>query len=59
MTSNFTRNIAPHVQAELELADKSRASGDPANEFHHLENAHIIGQESTYWHVNVHWQMLK
>lgn len=59
MTSVFTKNIAPHVQAEIEQAAQARANGDINAEFQHLENAHVIGQESTYWHVNVHWQMLK
>jgi len=26
--------------------------------FTHLENAHVIGQESTYWHVRVHFLMM-
>ncbi len=24
----------------------------------HLERAHVLGQESTYWHVHVHYLML-
>ncbi|MEX1668254.1 DUF3703 domain-containing protein [Zhongshania guokunii] len=59
MASNFTKKITPHVQAELKLAEHARTNSDIATEFSHLENAHVIGQESTYWHVNVHWQMLK
>jgi len=27
-------------------------------DFQHLENAHVLGQKSTYWHVKVHWLML-
>jgi len=59
MASNFTKKITPHVQAELKLAEHARTNSDIATEFSHLENAHVIGQESTYWHVYVHWQMLK
>lgn len=58
MIGEFTKNIAPHVQAELESAKQERVNGDHEAEFHHLENAHVIGQESTLWHVRVHWQML-
>jgi protein-S-isoprenylcysteine O-methyltransferase Ste14 len=56
--SQFTQNISPHVQAELLLATTSRERGDSDAEFKHLENAHILGQESTYWHVKVHVCML-
>ena len=56
--SRFTKNIAPYVQSELLLADKERARGDINAEFEHLEKAHILGQESTYWHVRVHTLML-
>jgi hypothetical protein len=59
MTSTFTKNIAPHVQAEITLAEQARTNSDIHAEFQHLENAHVIGQESTYWHVQVHWLMLK
>ena len=58
MTSKFAKNIEPFVKAELELANHARLHGDRANEFSHLENAHVIGQESTYWHVKVHYSML-
>lgn len=56
--SQFTQNIAPHVQAELLLATTARERGDSDAEFKHLENAHVLGQESTYWHVKVHVFML-
>ena len=50
--------MRPFVEAELELACEARFLGDHIIEFSHLENAHVIGQESTYWHVKVHWLML-
>lgn len=56
--ASFTHNIAPHVKAELALADAARKQRNPADEFKHLENAHVLGQESTRWHVTVHWRML-
>ena len=29
-----------------------------AQSFEHLENAHVLGQASTWWHVKVHFLML-
>ena len=58
MNSKFTTNIAPHVQAELLQANKARQQKKPQKEFSHLENAHVLGQASTYWHVNTHVLML-
>lgn len=58
MQSKFSRMIAPHVKAELDNARQARASGDPGREFTYLERAHVLGQESTYWHVKVHVLML-
>jgi hypothetical protein len=56
--SRFSKNITRFVLAELDLAIDARQSGDINNEFKHLENAHVLGQESTYWHVKVHMLML-
>lgn len=58
MYSRFSKNIARFVEAELLLAVQARKSGNLTAEFGHLENAHVIGQESTYWHVKVHVLML-
>jgi hypothetical protein len=46
------------VDTEIELASQARGGGNKNLEFQHLENAHVIGQESTYWHVKVHVLML-
>lgn len=59
MLSKFSKNVAPFVTAEIDMALKARRSGDAVLEFTHLENAHVIGQESTYWHVRVHFLMLQ
>lgn len=56
--SKFAKNIAPHVQAELAAARLARVQGSTNAEFRHLENAHVLGQSSTYWHVKVHLLML-
>jgi len=52
--SRFAKNIRPYVDAELRAA---RAGG--ADEFGHLERAHVLGQAATREHVRVHWQMLR
>ena len=58
MHRNFSRQIAPYVEAELANAKRANSAGDTRQEFSHLERAHVIGQESTYWHVKVHVLML-
>ena len=50
----FASNIRPFVDAELRAART-----DAANEFAHLERAHVLGQASTREHVRVHWRMLR
>lgn len=59
MLSKFSKNVAPFVSAEIELALEARKMGDISLEFSHYENAHVIGQESTFWHVKVHICMLQ
>lgn len=56
--SKFSKNIAPYVNEEIHKANESKISGDYSLAFAHLENAHVLGQESTYWHVKVHYLML-
>ena len=58
MFNKFSLNIAPFVKAELEHATNARQAGNSKLEFKRLENAHVLGQESTYWHVKVHILML-
>jgi len=57
--SRFARNIAPYVMGEVEKSTQAEANGDYRASFTHLENAHVLGQASTYWHVKVHWLMLR
>ena len=59
MFSKFSKNIAPYVESEINLAEAARSVGAQSLAFQHLENAHVIGQESTYWHVKVHVLMLQ
>lgn len=58
MKSTFTGRVAPYVEAELAGAKQARLAGNTRQEFTHLERAHVLGQESTYWHVKVHVLML-
>lgn len=59
LSNRFTKNIRPAVTAELNLARDAQQQGDYARAFSHLENAHVLGQASTYWHVKVHWAMFR
>lgn len=58
MAKRFTKNIAPFVRAEIHQAKIAQQTGRFDTEFSHLENAHVLGQESTYWHVKTHGLML-
>lgn len=58
MQGRFSERVAPYVESELTSAVQARSAGDTRQEFFHLERAHVIGQESTYWHVKVHVLML-
>ena len=58
MQRNFTKRIASYVESELESAKLARSACDFSQEFSHLERAHVLGQESTYWHIKVHVLML-
>lgn len=56
--SAFTRNIKPAVDKELEQYHALMNQGQAAEAFKYLENAHVLGQESTWHHVRVHWIMM-
>lgn len=58
MPSRFSQRVAPYVEAELAHARQARSVREIQKEFAHLERAHVLGQESTYWHVKVHVMML-
>lgn len=58
MRRSFSRRVANFVEAELANARQAGSAGDGQQEFAHLERAHVLGQESTYWHVKVHVSML-
>ena len=56
--SSFGARIRPYVDEELGRARAARLAGDHAQEFRHLERAHVLGQASTREHVRAHWRML-
>ena len=56
--NNFKLNITPHVENELKKAQLAYDANNFAQAFIHLENSHVLGQESTYWHVKVHYLMM-
>ncbi|HCS29177.1 MAG TPA: hypothetical protein DIW43_17090 [Spongiibacteraceae bacterium] len=58
MQRTFTKRIASYAESELENAKRARSAGNFSQEFTHLERAHVLGQESTYWHVKIHVLML-
>ena len=58
MQHGFSGRIGPYVESELKSAGQAKFAEDTQLEFSYLERAHVIGQESTYWHVKVHVLML-
>lgn len=58
MKTTLSQRLAPYIEAELVSARFAMSVGDTQQEFTHLERAHVLGQESTYWHVKVHLLML-
>lgn len=57
--TRFSDSIKPYAQQEVEQSQQYRAAGDINKEFEYLENAHVLGQESTYYHVYAHWKMFQ
>ncbi|MEO0574359.1 MAG: DUF3703 domain-containing protein [Pseudomonadota bacterium] len=56
---SFTSNVAPFVKRELSAANALMDEGRMAEAFKHLEDAHVLGQRSTKWHVLSHIRMLR
>jgi hypothetical protein len=49
--------MTPHVQRELNAADRFEKQRDFQAAFRHLERAHVLSQNWTVQHVRVHWRM--
>jgi hypothetical protein len=56
---NFTQAAKPYITQKLDEARKLFTDKDDEAGFKALENAHVIGQHSTYHHTRVHYEMLK
>lgn len=56
---NFTQAAKPYLVKKLNHAHESFANRDDEAGFKALEDAHVIGQRSTYYHTLVHYKMLK
>jgi hypothetical protein len=58
MLKHFYKNIKPYFDQELASAKQARKQNEWRAEFAHLENAHVLGQASTFLHTKVHVLML-
>ena len=56
---NFTQAAQPYVDKKLRDAQHAFLHQDDEAGFKALEDAHVIGQHSTYHHTRVHYKMLK
>ncbi|UJF21705.1 DUF3703 domain-containing protein [Shewanella sp. OMA3-2] len=57
--SSFAKKIRPYVLGEFKSYQICLLQGDAIQAFTHLENAHVLGQQSTYWHVVTHYHMAR
>ena len=57
MNTQFKRKITPFIYEKLVSADRARREGDFETQFKYLEDAHVLGQQLTYFHTLVHWRM--
>jgi hypothetical protein len=58
MTS-YCERIKPHWDLEVAAAARAESSADPHLAFGHLERAHILGQNSTWLHIQTHILMMR
>jgi Protein of unknown function (DUF3703) len=56
---SYRENIRPYIELELEQSKSLEAQNDLEKAFHHLERAHVLGQQDTYWHIKIHQEMLR
>lgn len=55
----FNQAAKPYIAEKLALANQAFQHQDDETGFKALEDAHVIGQQSTYFHMLVHFEMLK
>ena len=58
MKSHYAR-IKPHWDLEVAAATRAESNADPHLAFGHLERAHILGQNSTWLHLQTHILMMR
>ncbi|TRY32505.1 DUF3703 domain-containing protein [Aliiglaciecola sp. M165] len=56
---NIRQAVKPYVVERLHMAKSAFLNDQSKEGFRHLENAHVLGQHSTYFHTRVHFEMLK
>jgi hypothetical protein len=56
--TSIPERLKPYFRAELDHYEAEYAKGELNNAWHHLERAHIIGQQYPCAHTFVHWKML-
>ena len=57
--SSMSPKLRAAFESELAVAESLRRSGDLDTAFHHLERAHILGQQHVATHVRTHLAMLR
>ena len=57
--TSIPKGLTPYYNAELEKYQEEYSMGNLEHAWHHLERAHIIGQQYPYAHTYVHWKMLQ
>ncbi|MCC5450716.1 DUF3703 domain-containing protein [Rheinheimera sp. UJ51] len=55
----FYEAAKPYINRKLIDANKAATLNDTQRSFALLEDAHVIGQQSTYFHCLVHYKMLR
>ena len=56
---SYYERIKPHWELEVAAATRAESNGDPYLAFRHLERAHILGQNSTWLHIQPHILMMR
>ena len=56
--STFYQNIKPFIEEEIEKSRNEMINGNAQAALTHLENAHVLGQNTMRLHVKVHYLML-
>ncbi|MGY0580029.1 MAG: DUF3703 domain-containing protein [Paraglaciecola chathamensis] len=57
MTSN--KSVKPHIDSKLTDYSDAMSNNNERQAFAALEDAHVIGQHSTYYHCLIHCKMLR